>query len=43
MGVIWSMVHTEHLAEMDDIDPVVSSLGAIVSWPVLLVANVCMT
>ena len=43
VGAIWSSTHTEHLAGMDDIDLVVSFLGAIVSWPVLLVANVCMT
>ncbi|MET0995268.1 MAG: hypothetical protein ABWY20_14825 [Mycobacterium sp.] len=43
VGVILSSTHTEHLAQMDDIDLVVSFLGAIVSWPVLLFANVCMT
>ena len=43
VGVIWSSTHTDHLAEMDGIDLVVSFLGAIVSWPVLLIANVCMT
>ena len=43
VGVIWSSTHTDHLAEIDGIDLVVSFLGAIVSWPVLLIANVCMT
>ena len=43
VGVIWSSTHTEHLVQMDGVDLVVSFLGAIVSWPVLLVANVCMT
>lgn len=43
VGVIWSSIHTDHLARMDGIDMVVSFLGAIVSWPVLLVADVCMT
>ena len=43
VGVIWSSHHTDHLAAMDGIDLVVSFLGAIVSWPVLLVADVCMT
>jgi hypothetical protein len=43
VGAIWSSTHTEHLAQMDDIDLAVSFLGAIVSWPVLLFANVCMT
>ena len=41
VGVIWSSTHTDHLNQMGDL--VVSYLGAIVSWPVLLVANVCMT
>ena len=43
VGVIWSSTHTDHLNQMGGIDLVVSFLGAIVSWPVLLVANVCMT
>lgn len=43
IGVVWSATHTEHLREMDGIDLVVSFLGSIVSWPVLLVSNVCMT
>ena len=43
VGVIWSSTHTDHLAQMRGIDLVVSFLGAIVSWPVLLVADVCMT
>ena len=43
VGVIWSSIHTDHLHKMDGIDLVVSFLGAIASWPVLLVADVCMT
>lgn len=43
IGVIWSATHTQHLHQMDGIDLVVSFLGSIVSWPVLLFANVCMT
>lgn len=43
VGVIWSSTHTDHLAQMRGIDLVVSFLGAIVSWPVLPVADVCMT
>ena len=43
VGVIWSSNHTDHLAQMDGIDLTVSFLGAVVSWPVLLVADVCMT
>ncbi|HZU45891.1 MAG TPA: hypothetical protein VFA16_01335 [Mycobacterium sp.] len=43
IGTIWSTTHTEHLRHMHGIDLVVSFLGSIVSWPVLLFANVCMT
>ncbi|OBG91395.1 hypothetical protein A5697_00695 [Mycobacterium sp. E3251] len=43
VGVIWSSTHTSHLRDMHGIDLVVSFLGSIVSWPVLLFANVCMT
>jgi len=43
VGAIWSSTHTEHLKHMDGIDLAVSFLGSIVSWPVLLFSNVCMT
>jgi NADH:ubiquinone oxidoreductase subunit 4 (subunit M) len=43
VGTIWSTTHTEHLRQMHGIDLAVSFLGSIVSWPVLLFADVCMT
>jgi hypothetical protein len=43
VGVVWSSTHTEHLQRMTGADLVVSYLGSIVSWPVLLFADVCMT
>ncbi|OBK30747.1 hypothetical protein A5634_15540 [Mycobacterium asiaticum] len=43
VGVIWSSTHTDHLQQMQGADMVVSYLGSIVSWPVLLFSNVCMT
>ena len=43
VGVIWSSTHTAHLKNMAGVDLVVSYLGAIASWPVLLFADVCMT
>lgn len=43
VGLIWSCTHTEHLHDMHGADYVVSFLGSIVSWPVLLFSNVCMT
>ena len=43
VGAVWSSTHTEHLQHMRGADLVVSYLGSIVSWPVLLFADVCMT
>ncbi|HEY1841170.1 MAG TPA: hypothetical protein VGG53_13305 [Mycobacterium sp.] len=43
VGAIWSMTHTAHLVHMHGADLVVSFLGSIVSWPVLLFSDVCMT
>jgi NADH:ubiquinone oxidoreductase subunit 4 (subunit M) len=43
VGTIWSTTHTEHLHQMHGVDLAVSFLGSIVSWPVLIFANVCMT
>ncbi len=43
VGLVWSSTHTEHLRQMHGADLVVSFLGSIVSWPVLLLTNVCMT
>jgi NADH:ubiquinone oxidoreductase subunit 4 (subunit M) len=43
IGAIWSTTHTEHLHQMHGVDLAVSFLGSIVSWPVLLFSNVCMT
>ena len=43
VGLVWSCTHTEHLHQMQGADLVVSFLGSIVSWPVLLFSNVCMT
>jgi apolipoprotein N-acyltransferase len=43
IGTIWSMTHTDHLPDLRGADLVVSFLGSIVSWPVLVFSNVCMT
>jgi hypothetical protein len=43
IGLVWSSTHTEHLHHLHGADLVVSFLGSIASWPVLLFANVCMT
>ncbi|HKV19599.1 MAG TPA: hypothetical protein VJR50_11240 [Mycobacterium sp.] len=43
IGVIWSATHTGHLGAMSGTDRTVSFLGSIVSWPVLLFSDVCMS
>jgi hypothetical protein len=43
VGVLWSATHTEHLGGLTGVDRAVSFLGSIVSWPVLLFSDVCMT
>lgn len=43
VGTVWSTTHTQHLAQLQGADLAVSYLGSIVSWPVLLFSNVCMT
>lgn len=42
IGLIWSLTHMDHLGDLNGIDRIVSFLGAIVCWPVLLFANVTM-
>lgn len=42
-GLYWSSTHTDHLRDMSRVDMTVSYLGSIVSWPVLLFADVTMT
>lgn len=43
IGVIWSVTHTSHLRDMHGIDVIISFLGSIVCWPVLIFSNVTMT
>ena len=43
VGLVWSCTHTGQLRHMRGADLVVSFLGSIVSWPVLLFSNVCIT
>ena len=43
LGLGWSLTHTTHLRQLHGADLVVSFLGSIVSWPVLVFSNVCMT
>lgn len=43
VGTVWSATHTAHLRQLQGVDLAVSFLGSILSWPVLIFANVCMT
>lgn len=43
IGIVWSLTHTSHLREMHGLDVIISFLGSIVCWPVLLFSNVTMT
>jgi hypothetical protein len=43
IGVIWALTHTQQLSGLTGIGRAVSVLGSIVSWPVLLFSDVCMT
>ena len=42
VGVVWTATHPDHLGAQG-VDRIVSILGSVVSWPVLLVSTVCMT
>lgn len=43
IGVVWTLTHTSRLKSMHGIDVIISFLGSIVCWPVLIFSNVCMT
>ncbi|WP_068162629.1 hypothetical protein [Rhodococcus phenolicus] len=43
IGVVWTLTHTSHLADMEGVDLVISFLGSVVCWPVLTFSDVCMT
>ncbi|BDH59787.1 hypothetical protein [Tsukamurella sp. PLM1] len=42
VGVAWSVTHMDHLGDLRGVERIVSFLGAIVCWPVLLFTNVTM-
>ena len=43
IGVGWLAFHTDHINHGDAVHRIVLILGTIVSWPVLLVSNACLT
>lgn len=40
IGLFWAARQTDHLRTLTGLDLVFSTLGEIVAWPVLLIANV---
>jgi apolipoprotein N-acyltransferase len=42
VGVIWALLHVDHLSGMHGVEFVVAFLGSVASWPALLLPNVCM-
>ncbi|MDZ4268231.1 MAG: hypothetical protein U1D00_21505 [Mycobacterium sp.] len=42
VGVVWSLTHTADLAGLGAPEKAAAFLWAVVAWPVLLVADVCM-
>jgi ABC-type transport system involved in cytochrome c biogenesis permease component len=43
VGVAWASIHTESLQQLDHADLLVSIVGSIVLWPVLLTTHFCPT
>lgn len=43
VGVVWSSAHTELLQQMDRVDLLVSIVGSIALWPLLLTTHFCLT
>jgi hypothetical protein len=42
VGAFWSTTHADHLHTMHGADLMMSFLGSVLSWPVLLFSDVCM-
>jgi hypothetical protein len=41
IGLIWSVLHTDRLEDVGFLDKVIAFFGAILTWPVLWVSNLC--
>lgn len=41
IGLVWSLTHTDRLARLSGLDLLVSFVGSVVAWPVLLVFTMC--
>ena len=42
IGLLWTATHTGPLRQLSGIDLVVSALGSIALWPVLLASHICL-
>lgn len=40
IGVIWLITHDSHLGDLPGLDRVFSTIGQIVAWPVLIIADI---
>jgi hypothetical protein len=40
VGVAWAFMHSDHLGTLSGMNQLVSTLGEIVAWPVLLISDV---
>ncbi|MFJ2664197.1 hypothetical protein ACIO14_07610 [Nocardia fluminea] len=40
IGVIWLITHQSHLSEVQGLDRIFSTVGEVVAWPVLIIADI---
>ncbi|MFD3744056.1 hypothetical protein [Nocardia sp. NPDC058633] len=40
IGLIWLFTHDSHLGELDGLDRLFSTIGQVVAWPVLIIADI---
>jgi hypothetical protein len=43
IGIVWAATPPAHLSHTHGLDRIVSTVGTIAAWPVLLLTDVCMT
>jgi hypothetical protein len=43
IGLVWTLTHTGDIAHLDPIPHAVAFLARVVSWPLLLISDVCPT
>lgn len=40
IGLIWAFTHSAHLSQLHGLDKILSFLGEVTAWPVLIVGDV---